>query len=188
MPLLKTQLHPLLKVISNINPIDQMEADHIHDTISWIESGAPLYRIQKPDIPPKHLVAYFVLWDEDASKILLLDHKKAQLWLPPGGHVDPGEDPRETARRECFEELGVGADFIIDDPLFLTQTVTVGLTAGHTDVSLWYLLRGSVTHHYAFDTDEFEAIKWFNFDEIPFEKSDPHMGRFIAKLKEAQNE
>ncbi len=186
MPLLKSQPHPLVNVITTIKPIDQMEAEHIHDTISWIESGAPIYRVQKPDIPPKHLVSYFVLWDEEASKILLVDHKKAQLWLPPGGHVDPGEDPREAARRECFEELGIEADFIIDDPLFLTQTVTAGLTPGHTDVSLWYLLRGSATHHYAFDEGEFEAIKWFSFDEIPFEKSDPHMGRFIAKLKGIQ--
>jgi len=182
MPLLRSKPHPLLETLATLKPLDQMEADHLHDTLLWIKSGAPLYRIQKPDVPPKHLVAYFVLWDEEASKILLVDHKKAQLWLPPGGHVEPDEDPRETARRECREELGIDADFIIDEPLFITQTVTVGLTAGHTDVSLWYLLRGSATHHYAFDTDEFEAIKWFNINDIPFEQSDPHMARFIKKL------
>lgn|GEM_PF-6423224 len=35
-----------------------------------------------------------------------MDHKKGELWLPPSGHVDPGEDPKEAVRREAKEELG----------------------------------------------------------------------------------
>ena len=70
---------------------------------------------------------------------LLVDHKKAELWLPPGGHVDPGEDPQETFRREAMEELGIDAEFLFDKPILLTMTKTVGYVAKHTDVSLWYL-------------------------------------------------
>jgi hypothetical protein len=32
-----------------------------------------------------------VVWDEDAKKILLVDHKKAQLWLPAGGRASPSD-------------------------------------------------------------------------------------------------
>ena len=128
-------------------------------------------------------MSYFVLFDEDASKVLLVDHKKALLWLPSGGHVEINENPIDTVRRECFEELGIEAVFLFDWPIFLTSTVTVGLTAGHTDVSLWYVLRGDSHSEYVFDLGEFNEVKWFGFDEIPYEKADPHMHRFIQKLK-----
>lgn len=40
-------------------------------------------------------------------KILLIHHKKLNMWLPPGGHVDEGETPDETLLREFKEELGI---------------------------------------------------------------------------------
>ncbi|MFJ7629211.1 NUDIX hydrolase [Streptomyces sp. NPDC097595] len=33
-------------------------------------------------------------------------------WVPPGGRVEPGETPREGARRELFEETGVAAELL----------------------------------------------------------------------------
>ena len=71
-------------IISGIIPFDDIESQHIQETLAWIHSGAPIFRLQKPDIPPKHLVSYFILFDEKAQKVLLVDHKKAQLWLPAG--------------------------------------------------------------------------------------------------------
>ena len=114
---------------------------------------------------------------------MLVDHKKALLWLPSGGHVEIDEDPKTTVERECLEELGVRADFWAPDPLFITSTLTVGLTAGHTDVSLWYVLKGDSHATYQFDEEEFNKVRWFRLDDIPYEKSDPHMRRFIEKLK-----
>lgn len=170
--------------ISTILPFDDIERAHIQDTLSWIRSGAQIFRLQKPDIPPKHLVSYFVLFDETAQKILLADHKKAQLWLPAGGHVEPNEHPEDTVRRECLEELGVPAEFWQGaSPFFLTSTMTVGLTAGHTDVSLWYVLKGDQRVSCTFDQEEFNTIQWFGWDEIPYIKADPHLERFIRKLK-----
>lgn len=40
------------------------------------------------------------------GKILLLKHKKLGIWLYPGGHVDEGETPVQTAVREAKEETG----------------------------------------------------------------------------------
>lgn len=170
-------------IVSAIKPYDTVEEEHIQDTLAWIKSGALIFRVAKPAVPNKHLVSYFLVFDEKASKVLLVDHKKAQLWLAAGGHIEMNEDPKETARRECVEELGINADFWREEPLFLTSTVTVGLTAGHTDVSLWYVIKGDSTIEYTFDKDEFNGIKWFSFDEIPYENSDPHMKRCIKKLQ-----
>lgn len=46
------------------------------------------------------------------NKALLIFHKKLQLWLPAGGHVEPGELPHAAAMREVFEEAGVRARII----------------------------------------------------------------------------
>jgi 8-oxo-dGTP pyrophosphatase MutT (NUDIX family) len=163
-----------------IRPFDDIEADHIADTLDWIDSGAELFRIEKPANPPRHLISYFVLMHED--HVLLVDHINAQLWLPTGGHVDHNEHPRETVRREAYEELGIEAEFIDMSPKFLTVTETVGLTAGHTDVSLWYILRGHRDKDLSFDGSEFHEIRWFHQDQVPLERSDPHMKRFLSKL------
>ena len=103
--------------------------------LHWIDSGAELCRFKKPARPPKHLISYFALVDDE--HILLVEQINAELWLPPGGGVDPGEPPRDTARREAKEELTIEADFLTDGPVFLSITETVGKTAAHTDVSLW---------------------------------------------------
>jgi ADP-ribose pyrophosphatase YjhB (NUDIX family) len=181
-PLAKTPHGMIQDIVSNLIPFDSLEALHIQDTLDWISSGTPIFRITKPDIPNKHLVSYFVLFDQTVQKILLVDHKKAQLWLPSGGHVEIDEDPKTAAERECLEELQVQAEFLYDAPLFLTSTTTVGLTAGHIDVSLWYVIKGDYSQNYIFDQEEFNAIRWFTFDEIPYSKSDPHMRRFVEKL------
>jgi len=52
-----------------------------------------------------------------------------------------------------------------------------------TDVSLWYVLKGDSSMICEFDQDEFNTVQWFSFDKIPYENSDPHMRRFIGKLK-----
>lgn len=179
----KTATERVYDIVSAISPFDEVENEHIIDTLAWIQRGEPIFRIAKPDIPHKHLVSYFVLVDEITRKILLVDHKKAQLWLPSGGHVEIDEDPKETVKRECFEELGIQAQFRTEHPIFLTTTLTVGLTAGHIDVSLWYVLKGNSAIEYNFDKEEFNDIKWFSLDRMPYERSDPHMRRFIKKLE-----
>lgn len=173
----------IIRIVESILPHDSLEKEHRAETLSWINSNSEIFRIQKPDIPNKHLVSYFCLFDSQSNSILLVEHKKSGLWLPSGGHVEPNEDPIVAAKRECFEELGIQAKFLFDKPIFITSTITVGATAGHTDVSLWYVLNGHLDMELIYDKEEFESIKWFKLDEIPFGKSDPHMRRFIEKLR-----
>jgi 8-oxo-dGTP diphosphatase len=173
--------------IAKIQPFDAVEEEHRTDALAWIANGAPLFRIKSPDKPPKHLVSYFVLIDPDHQSILLGDHIKAQLWLPSGGHVMQGEDPKQTVLRESREELSKDAVFLRghERPLFVTSNQTVGLTPGHTDISLWYVLRGSVHEYIHYEKRELNDVAWFTFDEIL--DSDPaifdrHMQRFTRKL------
>jgi 8-oxo-dGTP diphosphatase len=166
-------------IVAAITPADGLEATHQRETLRWLERTDDVFRRIKPATPPRHLVSYVVPITPEGD-ILLVDHVKAELWLPPGGHVDPDEHPADTARREAREELGVEVEV---RPAFLTATVTGGIGAGHTDVSIWYLVPGdrgwSVPEH-----DEFRAARWWTPPEIAAagDVFDPHFRRFLRKL------
>jgi len=102
-----------------IDPLDALERQHRDAALAWVDSGAPLFRTERPATPPQHLVSYFPVLD--GENILLVDHRNARLWLPPGGHVEQGEHPRETVAREIREELGFAPAHEIAEPLMVTQ-------------------------------------------------------------------
>ncbi|HZH04422.1 MAG TPA: NUDIX domain-containing protein [Myxococcaceae bacterium] len=172
----------LLSLIQGIEPFDATEAEHLTQAAAWVESEAPLCRTAKPAVPPQHLVSYFSVVDLEAGEMLLVDHKAAGLWLPAGGHVEPGEHPTDTVRRELREELGLEADFLVPGPLFLTVNRVDDRQGGHWDVSLWYALRGSKSAALAFDPGEFHGVQWFPWSALPIDRSDPELARFAAKL------
>lgn len=53
--------------------------------------------------------------------ILLVHHKRLDVWVPVGGEIEPGESPLAAACRELFEETG------------LRHPATVGLYSPHID-------------------------------------------------------
>src|SRR5258706_5075312 len=54
-----------------------------------------------------HFSVYFLPYNPKTGEVFIVDHKKSSLWLFPGGHVDKGELPLQTAIREIGEELGI---------------------------------------------------------------------------------
>lgn len=51
----------------------------------------------------------FVIWQD---RLLLHHHAKLDMWLPCGGHVEPGELPDDAAVREVMEESGVAVELV----------------------------------------------------------------------------
>ncbi len=180
--------HIIRKIVADIQPVDELEAEHQRDVLTWIDVEAPLFRISKPDHPPKHLVSYFVLYDETHNALMLIDHVKAKLLLPPGGHIEPDEDPRVTVTREADEELGIIADFgtrFGNNPLFITVTETKG-DDHHIDVSLWYVIRGNSKERLTYDQREMNGYKWLSPSEVlatDIALLDPQMHRFVRKMQ-----
>ena len=85
--------------------------------------------------------------------------------------------------RELREELGLDLRDVPEAPLMLTISETVGITHGHTDVSLWYVIHTDRRVALEFDAAEFHSVRWFHFREVPVSRSDPHLGRFLEKLQ-----
>jgi 8-oxo-dGTP pyrophosphatase MutT (NUDIX family) len=48
----------------------------------------------------------------NGSRTLLHWHKRLQQWMPPGGHIEPDEDPVQAVLREIREETGLDTEVI----------------------------------------------------------------------------
>jgi ADP-ribose pyrophosphatase YjhB (NUDIX family) len=61
----------------------------------------------------KHFTASAVVLHRES--VLLVYHPRLNAWVPPGGHIEPGELPDEAAVREVLEETNVAVEVISED-------------------------------------------------------------------------
>jgi 8-oxo-dGTP diphosphatase len=177
-------------LVSGVRPTDALGREHKRNALSWIARTDDLFRRVKPRTPSPHLVSYFLLVDRLAGSVLLCDHRLSGLWLPTGGHVEPGEHPLDTVRREVVEELGVTAQLdpvFGDKPFFLTMTEIVGPPAmQHVDASLWFALAGHAGQPLHPDQREFVQIRWWTVQELRQAtpgRFEPHLLRALDALR-----
>lgn len=81
------------------------------------------------------------------------------VWDLPGGHVEPGESPRDAARRELREEIGVDVD--LDGPWRRIVDDALGV-----EMSLW-IVRSWRGEPVNLDPDEHERLAWWTPAELP---------------------
>lgn len=130
-----------------------------------LEDGA----LTRDENPLTHFGVYFAGFDRKAKEVLVGLHRKSDLWLFNGGHVDRGETLRETLGREMEEEWGfVNSAVKTLEPSLLTITEITNnrqICRRHYDV--WYFVPMDKT---IFSPDEsrlmkeFHQIKWVEFE------------------------
>ncbi len=122
------------------------------------------------------------------EKVLLIQHKKLNLWLPVGGHIDKDETPDKAIIREIKEETGLNAELVhkssapiagnTKENLALPFHVNVHSVGDHDHCCLYYickLLSGKVT----IKKDELNNAEWFTKEDLKQEKV-PEDVRHIA--------
>lgn len=153
-----------IQSISAILPYDEAEQKDIEATLQWLKSAEHL---NKPHNMDEHLGVFAVVLSQNRKQTFLLNHRKARLWLPPGGHVDLGQKLHECALMETKEELGMKEPRLLAEaPIFLTRTLTQGANAGHIDVTSWLLIEGDDRSAYEIQAKEASQSGWVNIEEL----------------------
>ncbi len=109
-----------------------------------------------------------------AERTLLLHHRKLNLWLPPGGHIEPHELPHLAALREAREETGLEIALLgaperdLGGALLLPQPLCVlleNIAPDHQHIDLIYVGRvaGGTLHPTA---GEHHAARWVSRAEL----------------------
>jgi 8-oxo-dGTP pyrophosphatase MutT (NUDIX family) len=101
-----------------------------------------------------------------AGRVLLVQHVEGH-WQLPGGAVEPDEDPRDAAARECMEEAGavVRIGDVID--VFGGNAYRTTYANGDRIAFVPILFAGDlVGGTLQPDREETQAVGWFGIDEI----------------------
>ena len=115
------------------------------------------------------------------DKVLLIKHRKLGMWLPPGGHVDEGEIPPETAVREALEETGLEVELLPFEELWIDRWNASSVIRPFLCLSEQIPAHGTEPAHIHYDqiyvgrvaggeliqnTRETDDIQWFEINEI----------------------
>lgn len=166
--------------VRSIDPYDDQEAEEIRQAIDWLKSSPTL---NKPHNLEQHLGVLSILLSPEKDRTFLLDHKKAKLWLPPGGHVDFGSKLDETAKGELQEELGIQfPNMVYPTPVFLSRTLTQGSNAGHIDLTTWFVFEESPEADFLLQEKEATRGAWIEIKKVLADPQYVNLHRGFNKL------
>jgi len=109
------------------------------------------------------------------KKTLLHMHKKLNLWLPPGGHIDRDELPEQAAIREVKEETGLDVKlYNPDQSIGITSSEQLhrpmhilleDINKFHQHIDLIYYATAD-TFDVQSAEEETDNLKWFDQEEL----------------------
>jgi 8-oxo-dGTP pyrophosphatase MutT (NUDIX family) len=129
-----------------------------------------------------HLASQGFLFNKDFSKVLLLHHKSLDMWIQPGGHMDPEDiDLVKATKREVLEETGLqDCTYLpvdVNNPLMpiciSINTIPANLkkTEGehyHFDLAYVFVTENEDIN---IDISESNNCKWISFKEFKLNKN-----------------
>lgn len=130
-----------------------------------------------------HICAYTLPYNPATRQVFLGHHKKAKLWLTPGGHIDQGETLAEAVVRELKEELGVKMALTdVPTPFFASITDIDNppqVCRRHYD--LWHLIETDGSN-FTIDPREYHETRWLSWAEVQSLVTDPSNLQAIERV------
>jgi 8-oxo-dGTP pyrophosphatase MutT (NUDIX family)/GNAT superfamily N-acetyltransferase len=150
------------RAVAARRPVDARERDSIARFLTTFDTliDAQLEPFDE-HASTQHVTASAIVTSE--AGVVLHLHKRLAIWLQPGGHIDPGEQPWNAALRETLEETGlpVIADAVREDLMHVD--VHPG-PRGHTHLDLRYHLTADPVPP-APPAGESPDVRWFSWAE-----------------------
>lgn len=136
-----------------------------------------------------HFAVFFIGYDPDTRKVFIGRHKKAQLWLPNGGHIEEGELPIDTLKLEVSEEWGYEVSGIEEiEPGLLTITIIDNeRQTCKTHYDIWYFIalnEGKFKYDEEKVHKEFEEIGWKTIEQARQLVTHPQTLKALRYLEE----
>ncbi|MCK4589705.1 MAG: NUDIX domain-containing protein [Nanoarchaeota archaeon] len=109
-------------------------------------------------------------------KLLLIHHKKLDLWLAPGGHLDQNETPDQALIREYKEEVNLDIEVLNQKPvdhggnirkhMAVPFYVNIHEAGDHDHYCLFYLCKTNNPKNIKINKDEIKDFKWLSKEEL----------------------
>ncbi len=130
-----------------------------------------------------HYCAFFLPYDKHSGTIYLGHHKKADDWIPPGGHIEPGETPSMTAIREMREELATTIIKSMLEPFSLSvKNIDRPEQGCMVHYDMWFLVHIPEQPFQYLEKEYYDA-GWFPIEEgVAKIKKNPDFAATVAKL------
>lgn len=122
-------------------------------------------------------VVYRVINDE--IRYLLIKNKRSSIWGFPKGHMERGENEKETAFREVFEEAGIRIRIL---PEFRQKSEYV--LQNRIEKRVIIFLATTEDTHTVIQREEVEDYLWASFDMAMTTLKFPNDRRILKKAKE----
>lgn len=113
-----------------------------------------------------HFCCFIVPVHRQSKSVYIGHHRKADDWIPPGGHIEPNEDPIDTVIRESQEELDYKP---VREQIRLFNFSSLSIQPQRTDChkhyDFWFAVIVPELISFTYDTGEFLDAKWVTFDK-----------------------
>jgi 8-oxo-dGTP pyrophosphatase MutT (NUDIX family) len=174
----------LAEQLARHRPSAPLERRHVQRMQALLRAQDPFARSH---FRPGHFTASAFVLSPERDALLLIHHRKLDLWLQPGGHVEAeDEDLIAAARREVLEEVGIPALKLLRPGIFDVDIHAIPARPdepAHEHFDVRFLFSASARTLAA--GEEIVAARWVPLPEVESVHSDHSVLRAVRKLSVA---
>ncbi len=169
-----------LNLLESYSPVNE-EEKKAHDFIKAFVAEHQQYWSR--ETLRGHLTASAWVTDIQRSQAVLLHHKKLNIWVQPGGHIDADDETLIAASiREATEETGLTHLRMVSPEIFDVDVHSIPERKGtpehlHLDIRFWF----EVDNMDLQISDESNELKWLTRSEIESKTNEESVLRMVRK-------
>ena len=171
-----------LEQLQRYEPADELERSHQRALVRLLSSPADPF--SRATFAPGHITASCFIVD-DAGRLLLHRHRRLGRWLQMGGHLEPGETPRDAALREGKEESGLADLEIAGHEILDLDVHPIPPGKGepyHHHFDVRFLARTRHPDAITIDDAESTDLRWVTLDEAAVLMGSVESNRVMRKI------